>query len=98
MYETIGEPLWPKCAIRDLKLWERYYLRHNPDAHPSRYSGKVWVDDYGDSDVRGSFDDGESLERKSSVLSSPGSPRGLGVLEEEEAAEALGAAEDEGDA
>eukprot|EP00620_Florenciella_sp_RCC1587_P012925 CAMPEP_0182570900 /NCGR_PEP_ID=MMETSP1324-20130603/11070_1 /TAXON_ID=236786 /ORGANISM="Florenciella sp., Strain RCC1587" /LENGTH=944 /DNA_ID=CAMNT_0024785341 /DNA_START=247 /DNA_END=3078 /DNA_ORIENTATION=+ len=88
MYETIGEPLWPKCAIRDLKLWERYYLRHNPDAHPSRYSGKVWVDDYGDSDVRGSFDDGESLERKSSVLSSPGSSRGLGVLEEEEAAEA----------
>lgn len=48
-FEPTAEPVWPKCQMQDMRLWERYYLRHNPDAHPIKFSGELWIDDYGDS-------------------------------------------------
>uniref|UniRef100_A0A7S2H4Y3 Myotubularin phosphatase domain-containing protein n=1 Tax=Octactis speculum TaxID=3111310 RepID=A0A7S2H4Y3_9STRA len=47
-YVETSEALWPICKLPNLKLWGRYYLRHNPENHPHKCSGTVWIDDYGE--------------------------------------------------
>jgi hypothetical protein len=35
-----------------MQVWRRYYLRHNPDAHPHPLAGSPWDDDFGYPDVQ----------------------------------------------
>lgn len=49
-YEVFSAPIWPALAPHRLVLWERYWLRWDPTAHPTPLSGRMmWVDDWGDS-------------------------------------------------
>lgn len=47
MYRPYSSPIWPCCTISKLKLWDRYFLRWDPAAHPNWLMGEQWHDDWG---------------------------------------------------
>jgi len=48
-YRPFDGIIWPSSSARKMRLWERYFLRWDPDSHPRTESGAgpEWRDDYG---------------------------------------------------
>ena len=46
-YRRAGGALWPSWHAHRIRVWERYYLRWDPEMHPPAATGEVWEDDTG---------------------------------------------------
>eukprot|EP01036_Dinobryon_divergens_P034666 gene34666-44827_t len=44
-FEPFPHPLWPQLGQHMLRIWNRFWLRWDISAHPSRISGPQWEDD-----------------------------------------------------
>jgi myotubularin-related protein 1/2 len=45
-YTPFLAPIWPCCSIAKIRIWDRFYLRWDPGAHPSSLSGLEWHDNW----------------------------------------------------
>jgi len=49
LFRPFPHPIWPQCGMARIKLWERFWLRWDAAAHPSRLSPDgLWRDDWGE--------------------------------------------------
>ena len=46
-YHEYAGPIWPATTSRNIKFWERYFFRWEPEMHPRITSGMEWLDDWG---------------------------------------------------
>ena len=46
-YRRAEGALWPSWHAHKVTLWERYFLRWDPEMHPPAATGEVWEDDAG---------------------------------------------------
>lgn len=46
-YQEYAGPIWPATTSRNIKFWERYFFRWEPEMHPRITSGNEWLDDWG---------------------------------------------------
>jgi myotubularin-related protein 1/2 len=47
-YTAYSRPIWPSCSMSRIVVWERYFNRWDPEAHPNFLSGIEWHDDWYD--------------------------------------------------
>lgn len=45
-FNEYARPIWPSCAMSKLQIWNRFFSRWDPEAHPNRLSGDEWHDDW----------------------------------------------------
>jgi hypothetical protein len=61
-YSPVEEAIWPSFSVKKFVLWERFYLRHDLEAHPRPQSSTCWRD-YGGGLL--------ALTREASLATSP---------------------------